>query len=85
MKKKRIIITVRPTRIKGKWRHWEIREPDGGDIEFNRVDAIDRAKKWARDWVELGERAQVRVFNRQGRVSTEWTYPRSSDPKKSKG
>lgn len=48
-------------------------------------DAIERARIEAKARACDGLRTQIRLCGRNGRIRREWTYPRSSDPKRSKG
>lgn len=68
---------------------WRVLDPDGPDPRdrearygFKTV-AIKVARQLARDIQKAGGLAQVRVFGRNGRIQTEWTYGR--DPRRSKG
>lgn len=47
-------------------------------------DAVSQGVHWCHGHVEAGGRAQLRVYGHQG-LQHERTYPRSSDPRKSKG
>lgn len=79
---KRIRIYVGPEPgIRG---YWRVRTPAAGTSEsgFTRkADAVRRAREIAK----AAERASVYVAGRDGRYRCEWTYPRSSDPRRTKG
>ena len=51
-------------------------------LHFNKK----RCVRWSADWIRGQEGlSQLRVFNKNGRIAFERTYPRSSDPKRHKG
>ena len=67
---------------------WFVRTKEfGKDIEvagpFKKVEAIAYARDRAKN---LGIPTQVKLYDKvKQRIQTEWTYPRSSDPRKTKG
>lgn len=75
-----LMVTTLPTR-KG----WFVVHGDmvlGFDAQYW---AIARARDLALHHTASGGKAQVKVRGRNGRWRTEYTYPRSSDPKRSPG
>jgi len=57
-----------------------------GDRTFpTRARAIDYARRQALKIERAGGLSQVRVQGRDGKFQIEWTYPRSSDPRRHKG
>lgn len=46
-------------------------------ISFTRARALHQANR--------GQPSQIRLCGRDGRIRREWTYPRASDPKRSRG
>jgi hypothetical protein len=76
---KRVIITVQP--IKG-GSGWEILTPDGPYRPgVSKRLTIAQARELARASMP----SQLRIKGRNGRVQTEHTYPRASDPRRYKG
>lgn len=50
-----------------------------------KADAIRDAIARARAWAESGGSVSLRIYGKNGRIQEERTYPRSSDPRRSKG
>lgn len=50
-------------------------------VHDRKADAIVRARELA----EKARLGQVRVKNGEGKIEKEWTYPRSSDPRRTPG
>lgn len=50
-----------------------------------KAEAIKAAIRYCRGNSTVGDPISLRIKNRDGRYSDEMTYPRSADPKKSKG
>jgi hypothetical protein len=47
--------------------------------------AVEIARDWAGMHADSGGISQVVVHKANGAIRNEWTYPRSSDPKRTKG
>lgn len=73
---------------------WEVEPRPGGrwgvqrtgtqradSVHERKTDAVTRARELAQN-VPLG---QVRVKDGGGKIRQEWTYPRSSDPRRTRG
>lgn len=67
---------------------WPWKVTVDGVIEYNeetQADAIARARKWIAALVKEGRTATLKIKRPNGRIRDERTYPRSSDPRRSKG
>lgn len=64
-------------------REWSVREKGGGTLMNlpNKAQAVS----FARTQALAQERAQVIVRKKDSRIQIEYTYPRSSDPRRHKG
>jgi hypothetical protein len=51
----------------------------------NKLEATTHGRVTCRSIGSLGGRAQLVIRGKNGRIQTEHTYPRSSDPRRSKG
>jgi hypothetical protein len=86
---KRRVISVRC--LKDAALSWRVLDPGAPDPRDREVGygwkklAASIARQLAKDIVARGGRAQVRVFKVNGQIGIEWTYPRSSDPRRSRG
>jgi hypothetical protein len=80
---RRTIVTVRWDKNAGCWAV-KVRNVDGTmfltDRETKTV-AVEEGRHLAKG----KQPSQLRVFNKNGRIQTEHTYPRSSDPRRYKG
>lgn len=47
--------------------------------------AISLAKKIIKEMATHDEPMSLRICDKKGKIKLEWTYPRSADPKRSKG
>lgn len=63
---------------------WVIAERDGGGVQ-HAGDVKSAALARAREVAKAAEPSQLVVRGRNGRIQTEHTYPRSSDPVRSVG
>lgn len=83
MKKKRVVITVWWRKKDKMW----ISSSKGGDVNAFRIkaDAMKHCQMDCEIAVARGELAQMVVKAKTGKIQIEYTYPRSSDPKRSKG
>lgn len=52
---------------------------------LSKTEAVEVARMMARDLGCNGTPTQLRICGKNGRIQTEHTYPRSSDPRRSKG
>lgn len=82
---KRHRIEVRYDRDDGCWYVWVDGDPGEERGFATKTEAVGWARRCAHDFADDEERAQVVVYKRNGRIQTEWTYPRSSDPRRRKG
>jgi hypothetical protein len=65
---------------------WTVKADGELKFEFNtQGDAIGAAVKWCRSEAQGGELLTLKIKRRNGKVRDERTYPRSSDPKRSRG
>jgi hypothetical protein len=81
---------MKRTRITVRWNkkesNWQV--AIGGRWTYNawlKKGAIAYAREAAQDLSGPSNHAQVVVFKKDGKIQTEWTYPRSSDPARTKG
>lgn len=74
---KRNIYTVAPN--KGRWK---LTGPDILRCDYgNKAELVAHARETAK----ANQPSQLRIKGRDGRLQTEFTYPRSSDPRRFKG
>lgn len=69
---------------------WTVRLGDGPLLAFSgwrelKADAVEKAAKLADELTFYGAKSQMRIWTRQGRISSERTYPRETDPTRRKG
>jgi hypothetical protein len=81
VKAKRVVFEVRYVKNEQAWGGggWEIFQEGTalGHCFAAKTDAV----KTAVDYMKLEERSELKVKNKQGRISERRTWPRSSDPK----
>ena len=85
----RLVIVVKRSRHTFMGDGWNVGTPsdirNGLHDWLRRKDkAVARGRHWCRAHAAAGGRAQLRVYGPRG-LQYERTYPRSSDPRKSKG
>ena len=67
---------------------WELRQTGSTDsIVWAKLKttAIALAKKELKAKATHSDPVSLRICDKEGKVKIEWTYPRSADPKRSKG
>ena len=85
--KRRNVYSLRWSKKDGYW----VLKLRGCDCDWvqpdeTKQDLLYRARhEWIAAETEAGNRSQLRVYGKNGRIQFEHTYPRSSDPKRSKG
>lgn len=80
---KRIRLEVCPQ--KGRW-PWKVTVSGRTEYqEQTQADAIARARKWIAGLLKMGHTATLKIKRPDGTIRDERTYPRSSDPRRSKG
>ncbi len=65
-------------------RDWRVL-PEGSSTTVARAGTKDAAVREAVAKAKTKQLAQVRIHNRDGRIQSERTYPRSSDPRRTPG
>lgn len=68
---------------------WELRQTGSTETLIwakLKSEAITKSKVAIKSLVkEFGKPVSFRVCDKKGKIQNEWTYPRSADPRKSKG
>lgn len=83
MKRIRLEVCPQPTRTR---RQWKVTKAGAIHAQHNRQrDAIGTAVLLARQLAAAGEIVTLKIKGRHGRIREERTYPRSSDPRRTKG
>lgn len=81
MTTKRIVYKISP-----KADHWLLTGSTGWrELLTTQRECIGRARWLCAEHGKAGVRTQIRLCGRNGRIRREWTYPRASDPKGTKG
>lgn len=80
---KRVLMEVSPG---GKWRPWKVtREGDTAGECDTQTDALALAKVLVKLQLEQGKTVTLKIKRPNGSIREERTYPRSSDPSRTKG
>ena len=78
----RIRVEVAPVKAGG----WTVKAAGELKFEFNRKsDAVSAGARWCRSEAAAGKLLTLKIKGRDGKIRDERTYPRSSDPKRSRG
>jgi len=87
---RRLVFTLSPLKRKKNdtgtvWVLRDARRMPVGYYHYGRAGALRDAAQTMRDVVYMGDRCELRVRRLDGTIGETRTYPRSSDPRRSKG